>query len=448
MGHMGFDKCWIMISAEYWRHDLYSLVTKFIESCELCAMNRTHRLVNSQPIPVVATRPMDILMMDHMIMKVTSNGYNYILSVEDVFSRRVWWLGSRTMDASETMQLLLDWVIYPNDFPNHFISDNGGSFDNELSQLLCRAANINHEFNLPNRKTKGATGQIENKNRIAWTLLRKMVDAFTQDDWSDYLSVAACIYNKTPSSALDNYSPYEVFSGFSPKGLVDFSTISRFNVSTTDYVVEFVRKTEIIWKTVQKAIAKSAVKRNLVPFEWKVGDYTLIRRSDDMKNIELNSKLATRNAGPFKVVSVKPERNRLRIEIAPNNFKDIHVDEAIVWKGPIPVNDDTKFTPLLNEIIPDLTIPTIATEGWNECSETEKARFDIKSIVGKTISLYWPTHKEWYTGRVIGYNSKLTHNLVFYNRRLPDVPRCVDYYASYLFPTTEKGRRDLWKLLR
>jgi hypothetical protein len=54
--------------------------------------------------------------------------------------------------------------------------------------------------------------------------------------------------------------------------------------------------------------------------------------------------------------------------------------------------------------------------------------------------------KEWFTGVVIGYNAKLNHNLVFYMRRLPGVPKCVDYYKAYLYPVGN-GRRSLWKLL-
>jgi hypothetical protein len=113
------------------------------------------------------------------------------------------------------------------------------------------------------------------------------------------------------------------------------------------------------------------------------------------------------------------------------------------------VKDDTKFTPMLNEIIPNIEIPVFPVgKLWQELPESEKTKLGLKSIVGRFIRLFWPTHNEWYVGVVIGYNPKLTHNLVFYDRRLPDVPKCVDYYVSYLYPVSCRGRQDVWKLLK
>jgi hypothetical protein len=76
-----------------------------------------------------------------------------------------------------------------------------------------------------------------------------------------------------------------------------------------------------------------------------------------------------------------------------------------------------------------------------------KKDFSIKTIVGRRISLYWPTTGKYHTGTVIGYNDSLTHNLVFYDEPTIGVPPSCDYYKSFLFTSKSTTTVEKWTLL-
>jgi hypothetical protein len=457
-GHCGLEKFWFNVSEEYWCPDLYNIVAEYFKNCQICAMNRVIKERNSLPLPVIATKPLEIIEVDHMEVGVTSNEYLYILSVVDVFSKRVWWIPAKTQTAQETIQLLLDHVFYPNDFCQYFITDHGGAFENELMERLCIAADIAHEFNLPNRKIKGATGLVENKNKLVWGILRKVVDQFNQIDWSHYVSAAASVYNKLPSRVLDNYSPYEVFSGSKPRGVIDYEKVSLEVPSVSNYVVEHNQRVNQIMKEIKSCLDQNALKdrevrqkqmNNRIVKEWKVGMRVIITKLDKWKDVKLNPKLSTRNMGPFRILEVKSSRNRVKLEISATVSRWTHFDDIMEWNGE--VYDDV-LQPDVGEIIPNRSLPVYPERldeynGSHFCEESEKVKFNIKLIVGKRVYTYWPSTRLWYTGSIIGYNSDLKFNLIFYDTRTTGVPVSSDFYKIYLFKIGRK-KPDQWKLLK
>jgi hypothetical protein len=108
-----------------------------------------------------------------------------------------------------------------------------------------------------------------------------------------------------------------------------------------------------------------------------------------------------------------------------------------------------RFKPALNEVIL-IPIPTKEDRKPNEnpLAESEKKKFDVKSIVGKRVSVYWPSMKDWFSGTVIGYSSNMASNLIFYDElRTPDTPDDEDFYKVSLFPAKGRVRLDKWRLL-
>jgi hypothetical protein len=454
--HYGLEKFWLKLSEECWAPDLFSRCRKYYNDCITCRENRTIKVKNSETLRVVATKPNQVLQMDHVIVDVeTPEGYKYILSVQDVCSRKLWLFAVKTLTAEETFIILLEQMFYVDDFPDYFISDMGGAFDSALSKLICSAANISHEFNLPNRNTKGATGQLENKHRTVWNILRKYVDQISQSNWNKYLPIAATAHNRTPCSSLNNYTPNEVYYGRKPKAFFDFDKLIDPTYKNDDWST-YVNDMKSIYVNIyddliayQQVLENKKSKINREIHSWKVGDYARIRREENTIVAGLNVKLATKTQGPFEVISVQPNRNRITLRITPTKNLTVHYDDC-VWAEPKPLNPD-EFSPELTEIIPNRSIPPPRNppkvKKSNIRPETDKSQYDVKSIVGQRIRLLWNSGKAkgWWTGTVIGYDASLKFNLVYYDIRSQNTSPMQDYYKSYLYPTGK--RKDTWDLI-
>ena len=453
-GHMGFERFWSNISSNYWYPDLYTNAKKFYDNCHICNMNKPIKKHNSQIVPVIANSPFDILQVDHIIVNSVpkKDDYNYILVVTDVFSKKSWFLPSKTLSAVETFELLFIHVFSPFFFPKHFQSDLGSAFDNELSSLLVKATKISHKFALPNQK--GTTGQVENRNKLAESIIRKYLKEFDQKDWHKYCWTAQYAYNKSVNSTHFLEPDYVVF-GMKPFSPIDlnFSSYSEFS-NLKDEVKHRLSKIEKAWKNVSNSIKEQVdvMKKDRSSYfsphsipSFKPDDLIVIKRDDNERG--LNRKFLSQNVGPFKIISVSD--NNITFQLTPTSTFVIHQDNVSHYNGPLKPFPPNYFTPLFNEIIP-ISIPERKklSEKVKIFPDSKKKEYDIKTIVGQRINHYWLSTKTWYPATVIGYNSELTHNLVFYDEPTQGAIESCDYYKAYLFKTPKTKKVESWSLIQ
>lgn len=444
-GHLGFKRLFESFAREYWTPHLFERTKKFFKSCEVCTRNRLSSGPNAQPLHVTATVPLEVIEVDHMEMKVPSNGNYYILTVVDIFTKKVWFIPSKTTSAAETFELLLAHVFTPNRFCKKFISDRGSAFVNELVNYLGKATGIVFEYNLPRQVEKGATAAVENKNRLGWSILRKLVDPLTQTDWSIYCWTAAYAYNKSPNPQLDNYSPDDLFHGLQPFSIVEFHTLDTL-VIKDENLNEQRQRFEKAWTkardSVQQYLKSLDAKTASAKYPtYAVDDLVLLKNRPDWTNTELRFKLATRTLGPFPILEVIPDRNHLLLSLSSTQTMEVHVDNVTKFDGKIP---QSKFLFKPGEIITQ-PVPFAFPEDDEgqfmklRLPDTEKAKYTVTSIVGKHVAVYWNEFKRYYLGFVIGYVSTLKANLITFatrtidaNTKEPVDPR-EDFYKIVLF---------------
>jgi len=88
-GHLGFEKSWRKIAAEYFYPGLYNHFVAFFNNCQQCLLNKNHRKFNSDLLSVEANEFMEIIQIDHIIVDVESNdGHKFKLVATDVFTRK------------------------------------------------------------------------------------------------------------------------------------------------------------------------------------------------------------------------------------------------------------------------------------------------------------------------------------------------------------------------
>lgn len=459
-GHLGPKRLWIMISSLYWTPKLYSKVMKYYADCKVCQMNRTLKNHNSQMLHVTADEPCSTLQMDHIVMEPPSEDYHFVLTVVCVFSGKVWFLPTKTQSAIETLNKLLEYIFLPNRFPKEIITDGGTGFINELVDELKSRGKILSSINLAGIKVKGATGAVENKNKLYWSILRKYINQVTQDNWKFYCFLMAYSYNKSPHPKLDNYSPDFIFSGLNPFEVVDFAETDE---PLRNEEFHYYRTNQgRVWEVVRKATAEyhknmDSSRTNYLngrkPKTYKVGDAVMIKRRPEWLDSSLKFKAATKNVGPFEIMKTVPDRNHVVIGVSAEESRVIHVDDIALFDGEVTVqlsffNEQLEETIIMKEIPKKFIEPAKLTDLMLPNSNN----YDVKTIVGKIIALWWPSFKTYQLGTIIGFTNNHNNNLIYYNENLNagvDVDERDNYYKCSLFPTKQNPSRkgDKWFLV-
>ena len=123
--------------------------------------------------PIVAKYPNQIWCIDLIDLnayKKENKNYRYIMTVVDVFSRKVW-LEKMTVKFSFTARDALKRVIKRAGVsPGHIISDGGSEFIGEAMAKYCKDNDINHRFT--RTYSPQANGIVERMNRAVRKLLR------------------------------------------------------------------------------------------------------------------------------------------------------------------------------------------------------------------------------------------------------------------------------------
>ena len=461
-GHLGLDKLFSRVSQEYWFINMYQTIKDYYENCEVCAINRPMKKFNSYLQHPEPNEPFEIIQCDHIEVKVPTvpDGFKYILTVVDVFSKFVWFLPAKTQNVVETYDLLFKHVFGPNRFCKLFQTDKGTAFDNNLAELIAKSTGMQHKYNLPNAiNHKGITGAVENKNKLCWNILRKFVEQDNQADWDKYLWPAAFAHNNTPNKSISNFTPSYCKNLQAPFSIIDLSNLSEVQTQEK-HMQDYAKKLEEAWSLVKKSQKEANQKmdnqrnnylknRNLPTYV--PGDLIIIKQRPEWVASNLNAKLAPSNLGPYPISKVL-ENNHILIDVDGDQPLEVHLDEVAPYRVKNIQDELSKkcFKGKFSEKFIIKEIPDVYANDiqWDECLPIlENNNFNVKSIVGKRIMVWWPSFKKYYTGIVIGYTNDLKKNLIFYDVRNEDVPIEIDFGSSKLFKDKDNARIEKWRIL-
>jgi len=402
---------------------------------------------------VEANEFMEIIQIDHIIDDVESNdGHKYILVVTDVFTRKSWFLPSKTLLAQEVYQLLLSYEFSAFFFPKNIYSDLGSAFQSDLDKILCETLKINHKFSLPSRK--GSSGQVENRNKTAENIIRKFISQFDQSNWPNFCWTASYAYNKS-FNFTHHFTPDFLVFAKEPFSVVDLAIESppkSFDQHSRELVSDLSNAWKIASKTIKSENLKAQQQRSsslqFKPQPFTKGDLVLLKSNAKWQDKSLSSKFLSKHIGPFEVDNVD-DHNHAFLRITKSKIIKFHFDDLVSYSGTAVPFPQGCFTPELGEIIP-VKIPAVRGPLTNEkfSKSSAKKNFDIKTIVGQRVSVkFRPSDVEYSKGLVIGYDSNLKHNLIFYDVPTVDIDPSEDYYKCYLFPTPISSKTDKWSLL-
>lgn len=139
-----------------------------------------------------------------------NNGYRYILSVIDIYSRYGWLIPTKNKDGN-SIQKAFQEIFRDNQPPSETLTtDSGTEFTNKTVQALLAKEEVKHYTSQTGDHNR--LGMIERFNRTVKTLLARYMSATGSRNWVNVLPLIAKNYNNQVHSSTD-MKPSEVKEG-------------------------------------------------------------------------------------------------------------------------------------------------------------------------------------------------------------------------------------------
>ena len=234
--HRGWRKVVELVKKTYYWPHMASQIKKWTEECRECPVfNCRRNLKHNQFSSVVYEGPRTAFAFDFYSVAKSEDGYQWVLTVIDLFSREVQFLPLRTRTAEETLTNLLRYVIFRCGVPSIFMSDEAPEFMGKLLSGLCATLGINHVT------TKGYNPAANGICETVHTYLGKCLAMLPQEkrkQWPMFLAEFSFANNTTKHAAL-GYSPFEIAHGVQARTVVDaMGMLEAEEVMPTKDVVE------------------------------------------------------------------------------------------------------------------------------------------------------------------------------------------------------------------
>lgn len=450
-GHFGFDRTYARLCESYWWPSMYNNIKDYVRSCEKCQKSRRVNKKPRSPLHQIgSSRPMEIVGMDHLgPFQASEEGYNYVLVLSDYFSRYVWCIPTRSTAAEETAEEIVKLMLEFG-FCSTLLSDNGTAFHNRLQERLERLTNMKRTF--ATAKRPQTMGLVEKFNETLAAVIRKNCDQVDHHDWHKFVKYAAYAYNSSFNKRIGK-SPCEVM--FGRRWIVPGKFNKLVDIIDGSESRHLLEEWEENWKSTSDAheeamgkIDESHTDRLRKTYEPVVGDVVWLLAQDDTPR-GLSEKLDERRRGPYDVLEVQ-DKNNVVIQITARTKKRVHV-EQIEKYIPRELDFTTRrdkrkgIEPELDEVVeicnPEELIPEFREDRDEVGTKNIKGPRDL---IGRRITVYWPSFNKWCNGTVIGMKRNQKKSLIFYDERTSETPIHDDYFQDRLFGTN----CSKWWLLR
>uniref|UniRef100_A0A8C7ZRW9 Gypsy retrotransposon integrase-like protein 1 n=1 Tax=Oryzias sinensis TaxID=183150 RepID=A0A8C7ZRW9_9TELE len=190
-------------------------VKEYVAACSTCARSKSSSSPPSgllHPLPT-PSRPWSHIAVDFVTGLPMSQGNSVILTVIDRFTKFVHFIPlSKLPSASETAEVLVQYVFRHHGIPSDIVSDRGPQFVSQVWKSFCSA--LGASVSLTSGYHPQSNGQSERANQELESSLRCLADR-NSSDWSKFLVWAEYAHNTHPSSAT-GLSPFEAALGYPP----------------------------------------------------------------------------------------------------------------------------------------------------------------------------------------------------------------------------------------
>ena len=335
LSHSGICRLGETIARRYYFENFHKKVRDFVRKCSTCQKAKTHLppRANLGETPL-ATRPGEIYSMDIVTgLSPTKNENQYILTVQDHFSRYIWLFPLRNMTSESICEKLL-MVIAQGGVPKTIITDLAPNLVGSLMSQIYKLLGIEKKQTLS--YSSKCLGQHERFHRTMSASIRCLLLDLKESnaEWDTVLPIVEFAF-RTSVSAETHLSPMDVWLGRDIRMPVDMTINTPDSTSPTSsdaYVQEVRKRLELMYKI--QAEQESTSRKKMIekynttarPYTFLEGD--LVYLNDPVLRDDKTRKLAPQWSGPFEVIEVStPHSLKLRDLLTQKDVPNaIHID--------------------------------------------------------------------------------------------------------------------------
>ena len=267
------------------------------------------------------------------------NGYKYILTVTDYFSKWADAFPIRNQEAITVAKVLVDRVFSYMGMPIQVITDRGANFESQLFEELLKRLQIDHVRTTAYKPS--TNGQVERFHRTLNSILGKVV-AENQRDWDVHLPYAVAAYRATIHEST-GYSPNFLMFGHEVRSPLDVVmglpvVCTPPGIAVHEFVDDKVDQIRAAYRVVRENLKKAAERQKhyydlrVKPASFQPNDNVWLWTTRRKKG--RTPKWQRRLVGPHLVVEkIGPVNYRLRRSSKSKPFV-VHVDKLRPYLSP------------------------------------------------------------------------------------------------------------------
>ena len=219
--HPGITKMIQECRAKYYFPGLARKIRAWVTSCPDCIANKRIDTRQIRPKMLSNTEftlgPEDCLEVDILPNLPSSNGYQHIVTMMDVFSRYLFAYPTQDMTAKTVARCIIDVMTRHCYLPTVILTDKGSQFRSEIVDQIARTL----DMRISHATTKHAQtiGILERTHASLKTSL-KISTGERRSMWHKYVQIAVMNYNTSYHESL-GCEPTTVFHGRIPYNILD-----------------------------------------------------------------------------------------------------------------------------------------------------------------------------------------------------------------------------------
>ena len=201
-GHAALDKSFLKLKSTMWFQNMYSIMRKYIESCETCQRAMRNSRVKPPPLTPFSGHEYDsiflALNLDIFGPLKESKGKKYILSCQDALSGWVEFHPMENITAEGVARSLIECWYSRYGSALKILSDIGSQFISEIFACLNSLWNVQNHFFTSSFEPQ-TNGQIEVSHKFLASTIRKCLIDEVHSKWTDFLPYACYAFRSTPT---------------------------------------------------------------------------------------------------------------------------------------------------------------------------------------------------------------------------------------------------------
>ena len=333
-GHLAARESIRRASEHYTWPDLHADVKLAVKSCVECGRRKPPGPGRALPLgSLEASRPNEKVAVDVLSLSPSPQGWSYVLTMIDHFSRYAVVAPLRTKSSAEVARAFDASWLSPFGPPESVHSDQGGEFAGTDFSALCRRFSIKRSFTTPYHPQ--GDGVAERFNRTVIEMLSTLSGS-DKSRWPALISAALTAYNSATHSA-SGQAPFLLWFGRNPPPsehdrAIASSMPAQFNAAQSSQA-EAARSSAASISAGKRAF--SAMRSSVAGVvSFKVGDLVWLR--NPAIRMEAFAKLKDSWDGPFKVLRVTTPSSYVVQQLQGPKSGTVHIDNLKPYDLPWP----------------------------------------------------------------------------------------------------------------